>query len=94
MGGHKNNVCTDKKDTDLDLDPLVGEISPNIIFGKKTHKKSKRGVDGSGWVHMGSHGCSGVYLRGGTGQQGWTRQKLVIRTFLQVWSRKTKTTRS
>ena len=33
-------------------------------------EKNKRGVDGSGWVHMGSHGCSGVCLHGGTGQQG------------------------
>ena len=28
-------------------------------------KISKRDTDGSGWVRMGSHGCSGMYLQGG-----------------------------
>ena len=77
MGGHKNNVCRDKNGrAGPDLGPMAGEISPNIMF---CTKKSKRGTDGSGWVQMGSHGCSGVYLHGGTGKQGETRQKSVIR---------------
>ena len=43
-------------------------------------KKIKMGTDGSGWVHMCLHGCSGVYLRAGTGKQGKTRQNPTART--------------
>ena len=33
MGGDKNSTCTDKHGrADPDLDPMTGEISPNIIM--------------------------------------------------------------
>ena len=69
-GGHKNNVCTNKNDTGPDLGPMIGEISPNIMFGKKTHTKKVKGVwtapDGCTWVRMGAVGC---ICTGGAGQQ-------------------------
>ena len=55
-------------------------------------KKNKRGADGSGWVHMGSHGCSGMHLHGGTGKQGETGQKSVVRTCFAVVTQREHTT--
>ena len=66
-GGHKNNACRDKSGrAGLDLGPMTGEISPNIMFDKSI----ERDTEGSAWVHMGSHGCGGVYLHAGTGKRG------------------------
>ena len=78
MCGHKNNTCRDKNGrAGPDLDPMVREISPNIMFCKK---KNKMVADGSIWVQMSPHECIGVYLHGGTGKQGETGQKSVVRT--------------
>ena len=41
-------------------------------------KKIKTGEDGSGWVQMRSHECSGVYLHSETGKQGETRQNPTV----------------
>ena len=82
MGGDKNSTCTDKHGrAGPDLGPILGEISPNIMFRRKKTKGVWTARDGYTWVRMGSHGCSGVYLHGGTGQQGETRrQRLEVRT--------------
>ena len=90
MGVHKNNACRDENGrAGPGLGPMAREISPNIMFCKK---KNKRGADGSGWVHMGSHGCSGVHLHGGTGKQGETGQKSVVRTCFAVVTQREHTT--
>ena len=41
----------------------------------------KMGANGFGGVRRGLHGCNQVYLHGGTGKQGETRQKLTIRVY-------------
>ena len=78
MREHKNSTCRDENGrAGPDLDPMVREISLNIMFCKK---KAKMVTDGSRWVQMSSHGRSGAYLHGGTGKQGETGQKSVVRT--------------
>ena len=58
-GGHRSKVNKDKNGcAGHGLGPMAGEISPNIMFGEKNQKKY---TDGSGWVHMGSHGCDRVH---------------------------------
>ena len=41
--------------TGPDLGPMAGEISPNIMFGKKT-KNTQMTLDGYMWVRMGAMG--------------------------------------
>ena len=79
-GGHKNKVSRDKNAcTGHDLGPMAGEISPDIMFFKKSKKTC---TDGSGWVYMGSHGCGGVRAYGGKQKRGETRHKWTRRTLL------------
>ena len=79
-GGHKNKVSRDKNArTGHDLGPMAGEISPDIMFFKKSKKTC---TDGSGWMYMGSHGCGGVRAYGGKQKRGETRHKWTRRTLL------------
>ena len=57
-GGHKNKVSRDKNAcTGHDLGPMAGEISPDIMFFKKSKKNMH------GWLGMGVHGFA--WLRWG-----------------------------
>ena len=39
--------------TGPDLGPMTGEISPNIMFCKKTKKNTRLTLDGCAWVRIG-----------------------------------------
>jgi len=72
-GVHKINAWGDKNGrTGPDLGPMVGEISPNIMFCQTTTKWTETAPDGCGWVSMGALGCMGY---GGAQKQYMQRQK-------------------
>ena len=79
MGGHKNNAWRDKNGrAGPDLDPMAGEISPNIMFYKTKVKWAQTAPYGSKWVRMCAVGC---IFTVGAGKQGETGQKAVVRTY-------------
>ena len=45
---------------DMISSPMVGEISPNMMFGKNGHTGAPVGADGCAWVCMGALGCRGT----------------------------------
>ena len=58
MGVHKNNACRHENGrAGPGLGPMVREISPNIMFCKKTTKGARTAPDGYTWVRMGAVGC-------------------------------------
>jgi len=58
MGRHTNKASRHKNGcAGHDLGPMAGEISPNIMFCKKTGKNARMTLDGCAWVCMGAVGC-------------------------------------
>ena len=56
-GRHKNKASKHKNGCKgHDLGPMAGEISPNIMFCKKS-KNVRLTLDGCAWVHIGWFGC-------------------------------------
>ena len=57
VGGYKAKARRGKNGhAEHDSDPMAGEISPDIMFGKKTKKNAQTTLDGSMWVPMGAMG--------------------------------------
>ena len=60
-GGRKNKVNRDKNDrAGYIFGPVVGEISPNIMFCGDRQKLSRMGAEVYKWVRMGVVGCRGT----------------------------------
>ena len=52
-----------------DLGPMVGEISPDIMFCKKQKKSVRMARDGCVWVPMAAVGCGGTEGQENTGKR-------------------------
>ena len=50
-------IETQMVDQDMFSPPMTGEISPNIMFCKKTKEHVRIAPDGCAWVNMDAGGC-------------------------------------
>ena len=70
-GGHKNKASRDKNGcSGRDLGPMAWEISPNIMFCKKTKKNVRMTPYGCKWVRMGVVGCRDTGEQENKGERG------------------------